>query len=103
MDQRAIEQFGHNPLGQFKKDWTVEILEQRFAAEDAQISVFLFAEKENEMEKKQIVHEDESVESMLRGTPPSNILVSFAGEPARSLAELQKERKRRKKERGEER
>lgn len=41
MDQRAIEQFGHNPLGQFKKDWTVERLEQRFAAEDAQISVFV--------------------------------------------------------------
>ena len=103
MDQRAIEQFGHNPLGQFKKAWTVERLEQRFAAEDAQISVFLCAEKENEMEKKQIVHEDESVESMLRGTPPSNILVSFDGKPARSLAELQKERKGRKKERGEER
>ena len=103
MDQRAIEQFGHNPLGQFKKDWTVERLEQRFAAEDAQISVFLCAEKENKMEKKKIVHEDESVESMLRGTPPSNILVSFDGKPARSLEELQKERKRRKKERGEER
>lgn len=55
------------------------------------------------MEKKQIVHEDESVESMLRGTPPSNILVSFDGKPARSLAELQKERKGRKKECGEER
>ena len=103
MGQRAIEQFGNNPLGQFKKAWTVERLEQRFAAEDAQISVFLCAEKENEMEKKQIVHEDESVESMLRGTPPSNILVSFDGKPARSLAELQKERKGRKKERGEER
>lgn len=103
MDQRAIEQFGHNPLGQFKKDWTVERLEQRFAAEDAQISVFLCAEKETEMEKKQIVHEDESFESMLRGTPPSNILVSFDGKPARSLEELQKERKRKKKERGEER
>lgn len=55
------------------------------------------------MKKKQIVHEDESVESMLRGTPLSNILVSFDGKPARSLEELQKERKRRKKERGEER
>ena len=103
MDQRAIEQFGHNPLGQFKKDWTVERLEQRFAAEDAQISVFLCEEKEAEMKKKQIVHEDESVETMLRGTPSSNILVSFDGKPARSLEELQKERKRKKKERGEER
>lgn len=42
------------------------------------------------MEKKQIVHEDESVESMQRGTPPSNILVPFDGKPARSLEELQK-------------
>ena len=41
------------------------------------------------MEKKQIVHEDESVESMLRGTPPSNILMSFDGKPARSLEEAQ--------------
>ena len=55
------------------------------------------------MEKKQIVHEDESFESMLRGTPPSNILVSFDGKPARSLAELQKERKHKRKERGGER
>lgn len=55
------------------------------------------------MEKKQIVHEDESVESMLRGTPPSNILVSFDGKPARFLEELQKEQKRKRKERGEER
>ena len=62
---------------------------------------FLRAEKENEMEKKQIVHEDESVETMLRGTPPSNILVSFDGKPARSLENPQKERKRKKKERGE--
>ena len=39
MDQRAIAQFGHNPLGQFKQNWTVERLEQRFAAEDL---AFLF-------------------------------------------------------------
>ena len=26
MDQRAIAQFGHNPLGQFKQNWTVERL-----------------------------------------------------------------------------
>lgn len=40
MDARALAQFGHGPLGQFKKDWTVEQLEQRFEAEDAQISIF---------------------------------------------------------------
>lgn len=87
---------------QKNKDWTVERLEQRFAAEDAQISVFVRGKGERNG-KKQIVHEDESVESMLRGTPPSNILVSFDGKPARSLEELQKEQKRKWKERGEER
>lgn len=40
LDQRAIAQFGHNPLGQFKPDWTVEQLEQRFAEEDRQTSLF---------------------------------------------------------------
>ena len=90
MDQRAIEQFGHNPLGQFKKDWTVERLEQRFAAEDAQISVFLCEEKEAEMKKKQIVHEDESVETMLRGTPSSNILVSFDGRSCKKNGSVRK-------------
>lgn len=40
MDQRAITQFGNNPLGQFKQNWTVERLEQRFADEESQTSVF---------------------------------------------------------------
>ena len=35
MDNRAIAQYGHNPLGQFKKDWTVAALDARFAAEQA--------------------------------------------------------------------
>lgn len=48
MDQRAITQFGHNPLGQFKQNWTVEQLERRFAAEEAQISVFHSEKKERE-------------------------------------------------------
>lgn len=34
MDIRAIAQFGVGPLGQFKKNWSVERLEQRFALED---------------------------------------------------------------------
>lgn len=33
MDNRAREQFGSSPLGQFKKQWSVESLEQRFASE----------------------------------------------------------------------
>ena len=39
LDARALEQFGHDPLGQFKKDWTVEQLEQRFANEEKQCSL----------------------------------------------------------------
>ena len=35
MDQRAREQFGPGPLGQFKKNWSVERLEQRFAQEES--------------------------------------------------------------------
>lgn len=34
MDNRAIAQFGVGPLGQFKKNWSVERLERRFALED---------------------------------------------------------------------
>ena len=34
MDKRAREQFGSNPLGQFKQNWSVAELEERFAAEE---------------------------------------------------------------------
>ena len=34
MDERALGQFGHTALGRFKGNWTVERLEQRFAAEE---------------------------------------------------------------------
>lgn len=50
MDRRAIAQFGHNALGQFKQDWTVERLEQRFALEDAQIGMFEDKKTEVSME-----------------------------------------------------
>lgn len=36
LDNRARAKFGPGPLGQFKKDWSVERLEERFAREDAQ-------------------------------------------------------------------
>lgn len=36
MDDRARAQFGPGPLGQFKQNWSVERLDARFAAEDAQ-------------------------------------------------------------------
>lgn len=34
LDDRARTQFGPGPLGQFKKDWSVERLEERFAREE---------------------------------------------------------------------
>ena len=34
MDQRARAQFGPGPLGQFRPNWSVEQLDQRFAAEE---------------------------------------------------------------------
>lgn len=36
MDNRARAQFGPGPLGQFKQNWSVERLEERFAREEAQ-------------------------------------------------------------------
>ena len=36
LDRRALAQFGPGPLGQFKKSWSVERLEARFAKEDGQ-------------------------------------------------------------------
>ena len=36
MDNRAREQFGPGPLGQFKQNWIVERLEERFAREGAE-------------------------------------------------------------------
>lgn len=107
MDQRAIAQFGHNPLGQFKQNWTVERLEQRFAAEDAQISVFSCSEQENAMNDKE-KHNFGEVEQMLRGTHPRNILISFDDKPPRTLEELAKrprpkKHKKTPKERGDER
>jgi len=40
LDARAIEQFKGSPLGCFKDGWSVEELEQRFYAEDMQLSLF---------------------------------------------------------------
>lgn len=51
LDKRALAQFGHNALGQFKPDWTVERLEQRFALEEVQTSIFLNEEKETLMKQ----------------------------------------------------
>lgn len=34
MDARAREQFGANPLGQFKPGWNIEELDRRFKREE---------------------------------------------------------------------
>lgn len=47
MDRKALALYGHTPLGQFTKRWSVDELEARFAAEDAQISFFDLIEREN--------------------------------------------------------
>lgn len=36
LDRRALAQFGTGPLGQFKQNWSVERLDERFAKEDGQ-------------------------------------------------------------------
>lgn len=48
MDNRARAQFGTGPLGQFKKNWSVERLEQRFAHEDAEADLLLQASEKRE-------------------------------------------------------
>ena len=41
MDNRAREMYGPGPLGQFKQNWTVERLGERFAREDAEAASML--------------------------------------------------------------
>ena len=89
LDERALSQFGKNALGQFKQNWTVAALEERFAAEDQELSLFDNQGKEADMSKEK--DPAEGVEDMLKGVPPKNILISFDGKPAKSLEEHMKE------------
>ena len=51
MDKKALAQFGRTPLGRFRPDWSVEELEQKFALEDAQLTIFDYLNHEvNETE-----------------------------------------------------
>ena len=98
IDRRAIDQFGaSNPLGQFKKEWTVEQLEQRFAAEEQQRALFVQGGSTTMKNNKN--DPTEEIRQMLKGTPPQNILISFDGKPPQSLEEHAKrlEKQRRKK------
>lgn len=95
MDHRAIEQFGaDSPLGQFRKGWTVEQLEQRFAAEERQQALFVGGG--NPMVKNKGNDPTEEVKQLLKDTPPQNILISFDGKPPQSLEEHAKRLKQQK-------
>ena len=86
MDRRAIDQFGaNNPLGQFRKGWTVEQLEKRFAAEDHRQIVCTQGGNATVTNRKNDPAEE--VRQLLKGTPPQNILISFDGKPPQSLEE----------------
>ena len=86
MDRRAIDQFGaNNPLGQFRKGWTVEQLEKRFAAEDQRQIVCTQGGNSTVTNRKNDPAEE--VRQLLKGTPPQNILISFDGKPPQSLEE----------------
>lgn len=101
MDKRALAQFGHNPLGQFKQNWTVERLEQRFAMEESQISVFDFSEKERlNMKKENNPQAHDEVAEMIRGVPPKNILISFGDKPAKTMEEHMKDQQKKRKSKG---
>lgn len=101
MDKRALAQFGHNPLGQFKQNWTVERLEQRFAMEESQISVFDLSEKERlNMKKENNPQAHDEVAEMIRGVPPKNILISFGDKPAKTMEEHMKDQQKKRKGKG---
>ena len=86
MDRRAIEQFGaDSPLGQFRKDWTVEALEKRFAAEEQRQDSCVQGGSTTVKNNKDDPAEE--VKQLLKGTPPQNILISFDGKPPRTLEE----------------
>jgi len=83
LDERAIDQFGHTPLGRFKDNWSVEQLEQRFAAEDAK-------RKEAEMEKDK----SEELRDMFKGVPPKNVIIAVDNLPPKTLEQHLKERQK---------
>ena len=75
MDEKAIGQFGNTALGRFKDNWSVEQLEQRFAAEDEA------ARKEAEMSRDT----SEEIRDMFKGVPPKNVTIQVDDLPAKTL------------------
>lgn len=74
MDDRALAQFGHTALGRFKDHWTVAELEERFAAEDREISLF-----DNDKEKGVDLMDVLDNNSEQEKSNPINVLVVEPG------------------------
>ena len=89
MDERAISQFGNTALGRFKDNWTIDQLEQRFAAEDAAIES---ERKEAEMSKDTA----EEIRDMFKGVPPKNVILQVDDLPPKTLEQAMKQQKARK-------
>ena len=82
LDERAIGQFGHTPLGRFKDNWTVEQLEHRFAVED-------------EARKEAIMAQDKDKElcDMFKGVLSKSVIIAVDDLPPKTLEQHIKERK----------
>ena len=90
MDERALGQFGHTALGRFKGNWTVERLEQRFAAEEEN------ARKEAEMSKEK----SDEIKNLFKGVPPKNVILQVDDLPPKTLEQAIKQRQKHPKKRG---
>ena len=90
MDERALGQFGHTALGRFKGNWTVERLEQRFAAEEEN------ARKETEMSKEK----SDEIKNLFKGVPPKNVILQVDDLPPKTLEQAIKQRQKHPKKRG---
>lgn len=90
MDERALGQFGHTALGRFKGNWTVERLEQRFAAEEEN------ARKEAEMSKEK----SNEIKNLFKGVSPKNVILQVDDLPPKTLEQAIKQRQKHPKKRG---
>ena len=89
IDERALDQFGRTALGRFKDNWTVEQLEQRFAAEDS--AAIEAARKEAEMGKDT----SGEIRDMFKGVPPKNVILQVDDLPPKTLEQALKQQKAR--------
>lgn len=93
IDDRAITQFGGTALGRFKDNWTVEQLEQRFAAEENAQRLGLSWKEYKRMEKDK----PDELRELFRGVSPENVIVAVDDRPPKTLAQLQQEHQHQKK------